>query len=349
MFDLVSTLIAAGSKPSIATYAFTANHDDSSVSAINISNPASMTFVSELADATYLVNAKSIAVDRAARVAWVWATSYITAVNISNPASMSRLGSYSIGAFSSGAGHALALDTDNALVVAFDMANPQKVIFLNTGNPASITLAGSVSVSGYYGTNFGIALDTANRVAYCLMHDLTSVIRVVAVSYSNPASPSVVGTLNLTGSDITSGGLAYRNGLVYVSYGAGDFAVVNASSPASMSLSYNYTALFTLGGNGRVSHLGSDLVLVCAGTDDAMKTLDVSNIASVTVSDTESGATYLDGAAGHAIDPYNGNIFVVGPNGDDLTAYSRSGGAMTFISNYTSATNVNGCRDVALL
>ena len=137
---------------------------------------------------------------------------------------------------------------------------------------------------------------------------------------------------------------------LFVAYGAGDFAVVNVANPASMSVSYTYTTLFTAGGIGRVAYLGNDVVLVCASADDAIKTLNVSNLASVTVIDTESGATYLDNCRGAAVDPFNGNIYVAGADGDDFSSYScTSGGTMTFLNNYTSATNINEPRAVALL
>lgn len=351
MFDLVSTLIAAASKPSPATYAFTANHADLSVSALSIATPSSISFTSELTDATYLVNPVEIVVDRKALVAWVCATGYVTAINVSNPASMARLGQYSWTPKS------IAIDTDNSLILALGGTNAD-LRAISTTNTATPSSPGSVDISAatYVASGpFSVALDVTARVAYCMVADPggTGPVRIVAVDYSNPASMSVLSTVNLTnaGSSSVTGGMALHSDrqTLFVAYGAGDFSVVNVSNPAAIAESYNYTSLFTAGGPGRVSYLPSGHVLVCASSDDAMKTLNVSNLASVTVTDTESGATYLDACRGHAVDPYNGNIYVAGADGDDFSSYSCSAGTMTFLNNYTSATNINEPRCVALL
>lgn len=354
---ITAMLVTAG--PKARTVALVANYADHSVSALSISNPASISFTSELTDATYLINPVEIAVDRKARVAWVCATGYISAIDVANPASMSRLGSFSDAIYARSPS-SIALDTDNGIVFALEgLVSGLQLTAISTANPASPTRLGSVNISGgdiYWGLGpFSIALDVTAKVAYCMVGHFAGggPVRIVAVSYATPASLSILGTVNLTnaGSSSVTGGIALHSDrqTLFVAYGAGDFSVVNVANPASMSESFNYTALLTAGGPGRVSYLPSGHVLVCASSDDAMKTLNVSNLASVTVTDTESGATYLDDCRGHAVDPYNGNIYVAAANGDDFSSYSCATGSMTFIANYTSATNINEPRAVALL
>ena len=358
MFDLVTTLLLASSLPTARTVALVANYADHSVSALSISNPSSISFTSELTDATYLSNPTEIAVDRRARVAWVCATGYVTALDVSNPASMSRLGSYSDITYARSPS-SIALDTDNAIVFLLEgLVSSPNLTALSTASPAAPTRLGSVVVGTalIQGSGaFSIALDTTSKVAYCMLQTTggSGPVRIVAVDYSNPASMSVLDTVDLTntGASSVTGGMALHSNrqTLFVAYGAGDFSVVDVSNPAAITESYSYTALFTAGGIGRVSYLGGDVVLVCASSDDAMKTLNVANLASVTVIDTESGATYLDDCRGHAVDPYNGNIYVAAANGDDFSSYSCAAGSMTFIANYTSATNINEPRAVALL
>lgn len=351
MFDLVTMGLLAGSMPSARTYAFTVNNVDGSISALNISSPSSITFSSELTDATYLVNPVNIGVHRSKKTAWVIGGGYITSVNISNPASMSRSGSL---LFTNPV--TMELDTDNSIMM---IHNGSSIYAINISNPASPSSLGNLSThsGGSWPTagNFAIALDTTSRIAYIMQHDAisgTGPIRIAAISYSNPASMSVLGTRTLTnaGSSGAYGGLCLHPNrqTLFVAYGAGDFSVVNVSNPASMTESYNYTALFTLGGPGRVCYMSGDYVVVGASSDDAMKTLNVSNLASVTVVDTESGTTYLDNCQGIAVDPYNNTIYVAAVNGDDFSRYTTAAGVMTFGQNYTSATNINGPQDVAL-
>jgi len=337
-------LATAGPVP--ATRAFVANRLDNSISAYNIENTASMTFVSELTDATNLPAVRALAIDKPNRRLWAGSNAGLVAVNIANPASMAVLGGFTA--------------VLNVRSVALDLARERAFILhesngvfrsVNISNPASPTSVHALTLqSGGEGSVFSVALDLANNVAYVMTNDMIGVTKISAVDISNPASMSVLSSVNLTGSSTVTGGIGlHPNGqTLYVSYGAGRVAIVNTTNPASISQTYSHTGLFTNGNAGAVSYLAGDMLLVNASGDSVMRSIDISNPASPSTLDTESGTNFT-GTTGHAIDPFNNNIFATGETNDRLTSLSRSGGTMTVIQSVTSGTQLNGAYDVALL
>jgi hypothetical protein len=346
MLTTAQRLKMATTGPVPATRAFVVNRDDNSVSAYNIENPASMTFVSELTDATNLGSGRAIQIDKANRRVWVGGTSGLAAVNISNPASMAVLGAYTTVA--------------NVRSVALDLPRERAFVLhenngvfrsINISNPASPTSVHAVTLqSGGEGRAFAVALDLANNVAYVMTNDLIGTTKISAVNISNPASMSVLSSVNLTGSSTVTGGIGlHPNGqTLYVAYGAGRVAIVNTSNPASISQTYSHTGLFTNGNAGAVSYLAGDILLINASGDSVMRSIDISNPASPSTIDTESGTNFT-GTTGHAVDPFQGNIYATSPTNDRLTSLSRSGGTMTVTQSVTSGTQLNGAYAVALL
>lgn len=342
--------------PAAATRAFVTNQNDNSVTALNISNTASMTFVSELTDATNLLGAGDCALDKTKNILWVCAAggTRVAAVNVANPASMSVSGHIDDATYFTSP-VAVKVDPANSIAWVLEGTGNPYLACINTSNPASPTRTGSVSLTGsgsYIGA--ALAIDTSAQRAYCMVYVAGgfSAVRIISVNISNPASPTVLDTLDLTTATDIAGGLELSSDgtTLFASYhGTGYLAVINVSDASNITLSYTYTGFTNLIGGKKLTYVSSSRLVVSSQTSDSLKTFNISNLASITLIDTESGATYLDKSINHAVDPFNNNVFVLGYDGDDFSSYSIDGsGNLTFISNYTSGTNINGPFAVAL-
>lgn len=351
-FTVAGHALLATNGPAPAEHAFVTNNADSSVTAIDISDPTNMAFVAELTDATNLLAASACAVDRAANVLWVCATggSRVSAVDISNPASMSVLGSLNDATYLA-APAAIALAGSTAWVLE---GSGTHLTAVSTANPASPTRTGFVETAAGFTGGAALAVDAKNDLAYCMVYVSGGFnpVRIIAVDISNPASPAILDTLALVGNTDIPGGMCLSpdgQTLFTTHRNAGYLSVIDVSDPANLSLTQTYTGFSNIVGGKSMTYLPGDILLVSSATSDSLKTFNVANTASITLIDTESGATYLDNAGGHAVDPYNGNAFVVSQNGDEITSYAIDGsGNFTFLDNYASATQLNDAYAVAL-
>lgn len=352
-FTVAGHLLLATNGPAPAGHAFVANMNDNSLTSIDISDPANMAFVAELTDGTNLAGALQVEIDRAAKIAIVAGTN-VAFVNIANPASMSVLGAYSNATYA-GNPHSLAIDAANSRAWVLENTSSPYLTCISYSNPASPSRVGSVTAAASYSGGKALVVDVENEVAYCLCYVSGGFypVQIVSVDISTPSAPVVLDTLDLVGNTDMPGGMCLSpNGqtLFATHHNSGYLSVINTSDPANMSITQTYTGFSDIVGGKSITYLPGDILLVSSATSDSLKTFNVTNTASITLIDTEIGATYLDGAFGHARDPYNGNAYVVAPNGSEITSYAIDGsGNFTFIDNYASATQLNGSTAVALL
>lgn len=154
------------------------------------------------------------------------------------------------------------------------------------------TLAGSLDAAS---TNDGLKVATAGNYAYVVRNDGTPDFMVVNIS--NPAAPSLVGSLSLTGApaNITvSGNYAY----VASTNTAGELAIVNISNPAAPSLTGTYNAPGTAAAtsvfvNGTTAYL-TRVASTTTGTNEFL-IINASNPASPTLTGSYNNNVGMQG------------------------------------------------------
>ncbi|MBV1919002.1 MAG: hypothetical protein KUG65_13205 [Sphingomonadaceae bacterium] len=343
MFDMVSTLIAASSKPEPASHAFVANYRDNSLTALDVSDYTDIKFVSELTDGTDLAYPKDLAIDRANKVAYVASlTSGLTSVNIDNPSSMAvldNIAAYQANFVKLDLDHNLAFVTGSADVYIFDISDSSALVELTELTWASGSLA--------------LTIDVTNEVLYVARYD-GSATDVYAYNYSNPSGISLLGSVEVNAGSLVPRAFCLGPDMqtLFALGGDGKVHVIDVSDPAAMSLDFSTSIANSMGGYDATyldDAFNTDVILLSALTDDAIIAYDASTLSSISEIDRESGTTYLNTARSHAYDPISGVVYVTAELGDEITAYSLAAGVFTLEDNYSSSTQLNGASGVALL
>lgn len=346
---ILSLLGTAG--PKTASHAFVCNQADNSLSAVNISNPSSMSVVSELTDATNLAYPQAIAIDKTTKIAWIAMDGRLTAVNIANPTSMSVIGSYA----NSGIGGAVGVVLDAARKIAFvrqGAVTPSGLAAINISNPASPSLISRLNIgTGVFnaGELFGSAIDIDRNLIFSSYNGGGAVSGGLrSIDVSDPANMVVLGTVGGGSGVSVLNSLAIRQRQAFMLRDAGTLAVIDVTNPASMSLAYSH-ALIPASGWPRTAVISGDILVAAFDNIDTLRSYNIANAANVTIVDTKVSAAVLDGVTGVAVDPYNGNIFAAATAGDEITSYAAISGTMTQLGNLTSGTQLNGAAALALL
>lgn len=161
------------------------------ISIVDFSDPAAMTEVSTISDATYFDDVEDLAVDTEAQVLYTICSDNgaFTAVDVSNPASPQVLGSH-IPARSTVAWYrTFALDTAAQVAFIVDRAG-EGIVAIDISDPTTLS---------ELGTFFDASLDTPCRVRLDVDTSILFVAcygtqSLAAVDVSNPAGMSILGT-----------------------------------------------------------------------------------------------------------------------------------------------------------
>jgi len=142
-------------------------------------------------------------------------------------------------------------------------------------------LAGSGAVSG---TANAVKVATSGNYAFTVLSATTS--NFVVTDMSNPAAPSIVRTISVTG---TPSNIAVAGNYAYVTTnnGSGEVVVVNIATPASAAVAATYNAAGTAGALGiTISGNYAYITRAFSLTDNEFLVLNVTNPLSI----TQSGA-----------------------------------------------------------
>jgi len=344
--------LMATSGPKAASHAFVGNITDNSLSAYSIVNPSGMTLVSELTDATNLANPQAIVIDKSTRIAWLVMSGRLTGVNIANPSSMSMVGSYA----NANIDGAVAIVIDTIRKIAFvrqGSTTDGGLVAINISNPSSPALLSKLTIGSgttNSGEAHGLAIDLDKAVVYSTSNGGgTAPSRVRSIDVSNASSMSVLQTLIFTGLGNTSkSSIEIKGHNLFVPHGSGSIASVNATNPASMSVSTNHASMFT-GSVPQQTTIYGDVMMLSIFDTNTLRSFNISNPASITVIDTETSATNLNSVRGCTIDLFNGNAYATSETNDRLTSYTAAAGNITQLQSITSGTALNGAMALALL
>lgn len=222
-----------------------------------------------------------------------------------------------------------------------------RLSIVNVSNPASPTYVTHVQSSPASQMNniWGIDISADGQYAYttswqsgpssnaCFFH---------VINISNPASPSIAGTLNLTpgtGAQYCNDPVANGN-YVYVAFGDDAFAAVNVSNPASPTLASFIDNPHTSGSYGVVLSSDKTKAYTISNSANKISVWNISNPNSISYITNIVNATNF--AGGPHLSAAGDYIFATGQNNDYVTALNVSTGTPAIAASITSSTNLDG-------
>jgi hypothetical protein len=205
------------------------------------------------------------------------------AVDYSNPSSLSTL-YWSYGVTAPYNGQNVRADPVNDIVIVISGGgSPTNGAFfvIDVSTPSSPSVVGSLLVSG---ENFwGLALDTANKIAY-VSSQITD--KLFKISYSTPSSPSVVSSATSTYFDTRNIAYNASQGVLYLSSNTNYFSAISTSLVRLDSVTIGTTAWF----------LGLDIdetaEVAYVGTGVGLTSVDISDPNNLSVISTYAGTGY---------------------------------------------------------
>ena len=199
------------------TVAFLANWGDDAITALDISNPASMSEISSLQDLTFFNGAYGIRiVGNIAVMTAVSGTNYVSTIDISNPAAMVRRDSVTDASFTDL--FQVAVDGNTAYVSDYQ-ANGGRVHSIDITDPTNISILDTLTHPSISGP-IGISVDPANARLYVASAWNP---HVVGISIANPAAMAVTGFVTDATYITTPWGITHQGDYVYVADNDGRF------------------------------------------------------------------------------------------------------------------------------
>jgi len=190
------------------------------------------------------------------------------AVDYSNPSSLSNL-YWSYGVTAPYNGQNIRADPVNDLVIVVSGGgSPTNGAFfvINVSTPSSPSVVGSLLVSG---ENFwGLALDTANKIAYVSSQSNNKLFKI---SYSTPSSPSVVSSATSTYFGTYQIDYNASQGVLYLSSTSNYFSAISTSLARLSSIPtgiFAYTRGLDIDEAGEVAYFGSNSGLTAVDISD---------------------------------------------------------------------------------
>lgn len=313
---------------------------------------SSLTYQSKVTDATNLYTAFMLDISENGTLAYVggqWSERVAIYDISSSPSAPSLVGVTS----------AISWLNDSAALVkkgnyVFSIGRTNKnFVAVNVSNPASPSYAGRYTAGSEMTNIWGMTVDPDNDVAFtaswgsgassnkCYLH---------AINTSNPASPTLIGKLNLTDAMGTSDqyctSIKLRNGYLFIAMADGGIVVVDASNPASMSYVAKATASFTSQTEGLDLMPDSKTLVTSTYSNDRIHTWNVSNPASPSATGALLDAAKFSEA--FRLKVLGSYALVLGRADDTISAVNLSNPASPTVSaSYTSATNIDGAFSVA--
>ncbi len=281
-----------GTNPNVTKTSFDFTTDSYVGGALPPAPTTSLAIVGSVRDDVLFYSPRSVVVSGQYAYVTAYLGSRLTIVDISNPGSPTIVGSIQNYTNLYGARYVF-VSGQYAYVTAF---NGNALTIVDVSNPASPTVFGSVQDD----TNlrFAESVYVSGQYAYVAVSD-TSVVtgnRLTVVDVSNPASPTVVGSVkddaNLRGaiSVFVSGQYAY-----VAAYRNNRLTVVDVSNPASPTVVGSVKDDTNLR-SARSVFVSGQYAYVTAPESNALTVVDVSNPASPTVIGSVRDNTNLNGA-----------------------------------------------------
>lgn len=220
------------------------------------------------------------------------ASSEFLVVDVSNPGSLSVVQTVSL----SSSPRNIALSNNYAFIASTN--NSEELQAVDVTNPLTSNKTGVYNASG---NADALGVEISGSTAY-LVRASSSADEFLAINISNPASPSLRGSLNLNSSGREA---AVVGNYVYVATNdsSGELKVVNVANPSSPSIagSYNISGSIILN-----TIAGFNSTVLAGGSNGTLYVFDVSNPASIVLrGQFSAGASINDIALG------SGNTFAL--------------------------------------
>lgn len=271
------------------SHVFVANNNDNSVTAVNVSVPASPSIADSVKDNTVLSGAIDLALVGTHALVACQFGDRLAVVNISDPTNLSIDGDTGVQTNLDGALGVAAAGT----LAYVTSANTNRLTIVDFSTPSSPTLVSGGSVQDNTNLNvpYGVAFDPVGEVCFVASNAGN---RLTSVDVSTPSSPSVISSLN-DSSQLNTPTRVRLNAdasLAYVGTSDG-LAIVDVSNPASMSVVGYYDA------NTLVAEacLWNGYPIFSLHSADKVAAADTSTTAPAFVDDTGTDSI-LDGAWG---------------------------------------------------
>lgn len=334
----------------IPTTAIVASTTADGVASINIENPAAMVERDFITSDPSLDGAEGVAVDRDRGIVFVvcnW-DYYMTAIDVSDPANLVELGTYLIPSIGVDVPvpNEIVLDT-NRQIAFVSCEGDDSIRAIDISNPAAMVEISQLQPAGLDGTS-GIALDVVNSVAY-----VTGVFsnNMLAIDVSNAASMSAISTFtsaNLTQARFVA--IDTGTSVAYIaSNGTDGVLSVDISNPASMAELDFITAVSMDGCTALALDDETKVLYAVGNTSDDLTSINVIDPANLVVLDSLATAS-IDAPYHLALDLFNSICYVTGATSDSITAVNIANPAdLIELGTYSSATNLNGVRQLVLI
>jgi len=170
--------------------------------------------------------------------------------------------------------------------------------------------------------------------------------RLTVVDISNPASPSVVGSVaDATNLDGARGIYVVGNYAYVTAFQSGRVTVVDISNPAAPSVTGSVTSAQLTGATG--IHVVGNYAYVTAFSVDRLTIVNISNPAAPTITGSVLHATNLDGGTG--VWTVGNYAYVAATNSDRLTVVDVSTPASPAIVGSVTSTQLDSCQTLQVV
>lgn len=365
--DIASKLLLATTNIAAATRAIVSSETDGAITVLNISNPASISYVTKLTHAN-LAGARELVYWPKKKYLIVGATTAGAATGALSTVDLANVDSPAIGGTYSNLSYTRSLkkpvlDPVNEIVYALATnGTAWGIVAISVSNPASPSFLGFFnSLTGTAPRNtWSLAVDYEGGTAYILGDHYTGAqARCWAINITNPASMSERGYVNgPAGASWFSCASYFDQARSRVFYTAVSDKVgtINVSNPASMSLDGAFDAggspamdISTSRGNGAYNAL-DQVWYIPAWSADRVIAMDMSNVSSPAYLGSYNSTANCDEPTGLAYDPVSDYLYALGRNGDEIASLNVSNAAsITLGNNYTSTPNLNDPLGVVLV
>jgi hypothetical protein len=330
--SLGKRLINTGGAVSADRVAFVANNSaNSSLTAINITDPSSLSELSSLIISGS--NSQAVFLDDTNKIAYLLGFYSLYSIDISNPSSMSLLGTLALPA----SNFFRNIDVDLTNNVAYVVAQAGLLVSIDISNPSSMVQL-STHTAGI-SSSYEIKIDTTNNVAYI---GCGSAEVLAAVNISNPSSMSFISSISSTlfqntpkiELDITN------NRLYIISSSRNSLGLVNISNPSSMSVTTYRDGLIGIRG------LGLDIAgnYVFVADLDEIEGYLASNLNTESIRSFPSLNTF-----DLTLDSPNNTMYIVSATNDSITSLNITDKLNPAILNIYTSSSLDNASDVKLL
>ncbi len=329
----------------MASYAFVGVAGDSSLTIINVSNPAVPTFEGHIAGAGNFLN-MAWAVTIVGNIAFVSSgVQGLTIIDVTNPAAPTVKGNLLPAPGINSGWEPCTVSGNLCYMTSHYGGGPPYycgLYIINVSNLSAPVLVGQITGIGapnYLAGSNAIIKEGSYAYIYAAVEPALTIIDV-----SVPATPTFKGYISGAGAPNYLSGLSGMPGsiikdgnLVYVAaFGDNSLTIIDVTNPAAPTFKGN------IFGSGAPNYLGGicglaksgNLIYCACGNDNSLTIIDVTNPAAPTFKGNIFGSgapNYLGGAMG--VFKYGANCFVVSNSDSSLTIINVSNPAVpTFVS-----------------